>query len=208
MSTQKPAQMLIGALFIIAKTWKLPSPLVRTQLSSCGAVAFLRYCVYFDRSGVATPRSSAACGKVSATAAEARRRRGGPGWAGPRSKAGPRAPPPPPPKGPRDARRRGGGSRATLCLRKEEPSSKRLRDGAPSGSTLATPRWRYNFSCGIQQRMKNYNNFFCKRYEWENFGYPEILFPYRLLQDIDYSSLCYTVGACWLSVLYLVACIC
>ncbi|XP_067590724.1 TOMM20-like protein 1 [Pseudorca crassidens] len=27
-------------------------------------------------------------------------------------------------------------------------------------------------NCGIQQRMKNYN-FFCKKYEWENFGYPE-----------------------------------
>ncbi|TKC35044.1 hypothetical protein EI555_003264, partial [Monodon monoceros] len=29
-------------------------------------------------------------------------------------------------------------------------------------------------NCGIQQRMKNYN-FFCKKYEWENFGYPEEL---------------------------------
>ena len=29
---------------------------------------------------------------------------------------------------------------------------------------------------------------------------------YRLLQDIEYSSLCYTVGPCWLSVLYIVVC--
>ena len=25
----------------------------------------------------------------------------------------------------------------------------------------------------------------------------QILFPYRLLQNIKYSSLCYTVGPCW-----------
>ena len=30
----------------------------------------------------------------------------------------------------------------------------------------------------------------------------KILFHYRLLQDIEYSSLCYTVGPCWLSILY------
>ena len=32
----------------------------------------------------------------------------------------------------------------------------------------------------------------------------QILFPYRLSQNIDYSSLCYTVGPCWLSVFYVV----
>ena len=31
-----------------------------------------------------------------------------------------------------------------------------------------------------------------------------ILFHYRLLQDTEYSSLCYTVGPCWLSTLYIV----
>ena len=31
-----------------------------------------------------------------------------------------------------------------------------------------------------------------------------ILFPYRLLQDIEYSSLCYIIGPCWLSALYVV----
>ena len=36
----------------------------------------------------------------------------------------------------------------------------------------------------------------------------QIIFPIRLLEDIDYSSLCYTVGPCWLSILYLVVCIC
>ena len=36
----------------------------------------------------------------------------------------------------------------------------------------------------------------------------QILFPYRLLQNIECSSLCYTVDPCWLSVLYRVACIC
>ena len=32
----------------------------------------------------------------------------------------------------------------------------------------------------------------------------QILFDYRLLQDIEYSSLCYTVGVCCLSILCLV----
>ena len=36
----------------------------------------------------------------------------------------------------------------------------------------------------------------------------QILFPYSLLQNIEYSSLCYTVGPCWLSILYIVVCIC
>ena len=30
----------------------------------------------------------------------------------------------------------------------------------------------------------------------------KIIFHYRLLQDIEYSSLCSTVGPCWLSILY------
>ena len=36
----------------------------------------------------------------------------------------------------------------------------------------------------------------------------QILFSYRLLQDIEYSSLCYTVSLCWLSILYIVLCVC
>ena len=36
----------------------------------------------------------------------------------------------------------------------------------------------------------------------------QILFPYRLLQNIECRSLCYTVGLCWLSILYIVVCIC
>ena len=31
---------------------------------------------------------------------------------------------------------------------------------------------------------------------------------YGLLQDIEYSSLCYTVGPCYLSILLIVVCIC
>ena len=34
----------------------------------------------------------------------------------------------------------------------------------------------------------------------------ETLSHYRLLQDIEYSSLCYKVGHCWLSILYIVVC--
>ena len=36
----------------------------------------------------------------------------------------------------------------------------------------------------------------------------QIFFHYRLLQDIEYSSLCYTVNLFCLSILYIVACIC
>ena len=32
----------------------------------------------------------------------------------------------------------------------------------------------------------------------------QILFPYRLQLDIEYSSLFYTVGPCWLSILYII----
>jgi len=36
----------------------------------------------------------------------------------------------------------------------------------------------------------------------------QTLFPHRLLQNIKYSSLCYTVGPSWLSILYTIVCIC
>ena len=36
----------------------------------------------------------------------------------------------------------------------------------------------------------------------------QILVPYRLLYDIDYNSLCYIAGSCWLSILHVVVCIC
>ena len=35
----------------------------------------------------------------------------------------------------------------------------------------------------------------------------QILFPYRLLQNIEYCSVCYTGGPCWLSILYIVVCV-
>ena len=36
----------------------------------------------------------------------------------------------------------------------------------------------------------------------------KILFHHRLLQDIEYSSLCNTVGPCCLPILHIVDCIC
>ena len=36
----------------------------------------------------------------------------------------------------------------------------------------------------------------------------QILFPFRLLQNIEQSSLCYTVGHCWLYVLNIDVCTC
>ena len=35
----------------------------------------------------------------------------------------------------------------------------------------------------------------------------QILFPYKLLQDTEYSSLCYAVGACWLPILFYILCV-
>ena len=45
--------------------------------------------------------------------------------------------------------------------------------------------------------------------KWFSYTYVvfQILFSYRLLQDVEYSSLCYTLGPC-LSVLCIVVCIC
>ena len=37
--------------------------------------------------------------------------------------------------------------------------------------------------------------------------YIQILSPYRLLQNIEYSSLCYTVGPRWSTILYIVVCL-
>ena len=36
----------------------------------------------------------------------------------------------------------------------------------------------------------------------------QILFHYRLLQDMEYSSLCYILGPCYIPILYIVVCIC
>ena len=36
----------------------------------------------------------------------------------------------------------------------------------------------------------------------------QILFTFRLLQSIEQSSLCCTVSPCWLSILYIVVCMC
>ena len=36
----------------------------------------------------------------------------------------------------------------------------------------------------------------------------QVLLPFRLLQNMEESSLCYTVGLCWLSILNIAVCIC
>ena len=36
------------------------------------------------------------------------------------------------------------------------------------------------------------------------YSFPDSFLLYRFLQNIDYSSLCYAVDPCWLSVLYIV----
>ena len=36
----------------------------------------------------------------------------------------------------------------------------------------------------------------------------QVLFPFRLLLNIEQSSLCYAVSPCWLSILSIVVCLC
>ena len=36
----------------------------------------------------------------------------------------------------------------------------------------------------------------------------QVLFSFKLLQDIKQSSLCYEIGPYWLSIVYVVVCIC
>ncbi|XP_057399813.1 TOMM20-like protein 1 isoform X5 [Balaenoptera acutorostrata] len=97
-------------------------PYVRTVLgllsglAACGAVAFLGYCVYFDR-----------------------KQRGDPAF--------------------------------KLRLREKRRAQQQKAEGRGAQVKCFSDA-EVALHCGIQQRMKNYN-FFCKRYEWENFGYPE-----------------------------------
>ena len=53
----------------------------------------------------------------------------------------------------------------------------------------------FNFRCIVLIQLYTYT-IFC------------ILFYYSLLQDIEYSSLCYTIGPHCLSILYIMVCIC
>ena len=54
-------------------------------------------------------------------------------------------------------------------------------------------------------------NFYCIA-KWFSYTYIyilfHILFHYGISQEIEYSSLCYTVGPCCLSILYILVCIC
>ena len=56
-----------------------------------------------------------------------------------------------------------------------------------------------NYELSPQKSTRAYNSF-C--------FYFVFLSHYGLLQDTEYSPLCYTVGPCCLSVLYIVVCIC
>ena len=57
-----------------------------------------------------------------------------------------------------------------------------------------------------------YNVNFCWTAKWFSYTYIHILFRilfhYGLSQDIEYSSLCYTVGSCCLSIFCIIVCIC
>ena len=53
---------------------------------------------------------------------------------------------------------------------------------------------------GVQQSDSVIHIHVCIRFQ--------ILFPFRLLQNVGQSSLCYTGDPCWLSILNIVVCIC
>ena len=67
--------------------------------------------------------------------------------------------------------------------------------------------------------LDEYLNLFLGKKKWNVFPFPfpppsplsilfQILFPFRLLQNIEQSSLCYTVGPYWLFILNRAVCIC
>ena len=72
---------------------------------------------------------------------------------------------------------------------------------------LTTAQWWFQFQIVDSQGV----NFCCKA-NWLSYTHIQILFyiifHYDLSQDIEYSSLCNTVGPCWLSILYIIVCIC
>lgn len=96
-------------------------------LTACGAVAFFGYCVYFDRKRRGDPAFKRRLRESECDGGGARRGRPGP-WGEDGARGGM-----PPPRAPRGARRRRDHrpARAALCLQKEEPSNRRLRDEAP-----------------------------------------------------------------------------
>ena len=59
----------------------------------------------------------------------------------------------------------------------------------------------------MENTLKNYTYVYTYTYEYTYILF-QILFPYRLLQDIEYISLCYTVGPCCLPILYIIVYIC
>ena len=50
-------------------------------------------------------------------------------------------------------------------------------------------------------------HYFCKMIYIYIYILFHILFHYSLSQDVEYSSLCYTIGCCYLSIMYIIACI-
>ena len=60
--------------------------------------------------------------------------------------------------------------------------------------------------CGVAQSRTRLKRLSSSMYMFFFFFF-YIPFHYRLLQGIKYSSLCYTVGLSWLSILYIVVCI-
>ena len=60
----------------------------------------------------------------------------------------------------------------------------------------------YLFNWNIVE-LQYHVNFRCTAHLF-NYIILQILFPYRLLQNIEYGSLCYTVNPCCLSILYIV----
>ena len=81
-------------------------------------------------------------------------------------------------------------------------------DAAPSSRGSSQPGDQTHVSCG----SRTVGRFFTAEPPRKPnsiiyiYTLSQILFPFRL-QNIESSSLCYTVGPCWLSILYIVVCV-
>ena len=82
------------------------------------------------------------------------------------------------------------------------------QEGLVSGFSII-PNWSVHFYAAHSIFLLKYSLFvmFCVLYTAKWFSYIFFLYPYRLLQNVKYSSLCYTLGPSWWPILYTTVCI-
>ena len=90
----------------------------------------------------------------------------------------------------------------TVCNHQAPPSGG-ISQATPSSRGSSWPRdWTRVSYVSCTSRWVLYRYCYLGIYIYIPF---QILFPYGLLHNIGLSPLCYTVGLCWLSILYIVA---